>query len=285
LTRCVGVIRNTAHCRLPTLALAIGVYLLPMGIRVAVTAALLLSSALPAIAQQPVALQFSSGRVTLRAQNAPVRAILAEWARLGGATVVNGERVAGQPVTLELTDVTERQALDVILRGVAGYMLAPRRAGSMGASAFDRIMILPSSDAPRNPPPAAAAAGMRPAVPRPAIIARPPQPVLNEPEDSEPEAISDDQEPPVNPPVAGNPPRLVPPALVRPLPGNDSAEDEPDADDGGTPTTAAPGSVPTPSNPFGVPVGSSATPGVISPAPRPQQSQQPQRPPGANRVQ
>jgi hypothetical protein len=257
-----------------------------MGIRVAVTAALLLSSALPAIAQQPVTLQFSSGRVTLRAQNAPVRTILAEWARLGGATVVNGERVAGQPVTLELTDVTERQALDVILRGVAGYMLAPRRSGSMGASSFDRIMILPSSEAPRNPPPAAAAAGLRPVVPRPAIVARPPQPVLNEPEDSEPETISDDPEPPVNPTgVAGNPPRLVPPTLVRPVPGNDSAEDEPDADNEGTPTTAAPGSVPTPSNPFGVPVGSSATPGVISPAPRPQQSQQPQRPPGANRVQ
>ena len=256
-----------------------------MGIRVAVTAALLLSSALPAIAQQPVTLQFSSGRVTLRAQNAPVRTILAEWARLGGATVVNGERVAGQPVTLELTDVTERQALDVILRGVAGYMLAPRRSGSMGASAFDRIMILPSSEAPQNPPPAVAAAGRRPVVPRPAIIARPPQPVLNE-EDSEPEAISDDPEPPGNPPgVAGNPPRLVPPALVRPVPGSDSAADEPDADDEGTPTTAAPGSVSTPSNPFGVPVGSSATPGVISPAPRPQPSQQPQRPPGANRVQ
>ena len=150
--------RNTPRCRLPPPAFAIGVYLLPMGIRVAVTAALLLSSALPAIAQQPVTLHFSSGRVTLRAQNAPVRTILAEWARLGGATVVNGERVAGQPVTLELTDVTERQALDVILRGVAGYMLAPRRSGSMGASAFDRIMILPSSEGPQNPPPAAAAA-------------------------------------------------------------------------------------------------------------------------------
>ena len=117
-----------------------------------------LSSALPADAQQPVTLQFNAGQVTLSAQNAPVRAILAEWARLGGATVVNGDRVAGPPVTLELTDVPERQALDVILRGVAGYMLAPRRAGSMGASAFDRIMILPTSVAPRNPPPAAAAA-------------------------------------------------------------------------------------------------------------------------------
>ena len=86
---------------------------------VILVSALLLISAVPADAQQPVSVQFRAGRVTLVARNAPIRTILAEWARLGGATVVNGERVAGAPVTLELTDVPERQALDVILRGVA----------------------------------------------------------------------------------------------------------------------------------------------------------------------
>ena len=112
--------------------------------------------------------------MTLSAQNAPVRAILQEWARLGGATIVNGDRVAGPPVTLELTGVPERQALDVVLRSVAGYIVAPRRAGSPGASAFDRIMILPTSVAPRAPAPAAAARGR--AVMRPGVIARPPDP-------------------------------------------------------------------------------------------------------------
>jgi hypothetical protein len=109
--------------------------------------------------------------VSLRAQNAPIRTILAEWARLGGATIVNGERVAGAPVTLELTDVPERNALDIVLRGVAGYMLGPRRAGTVGPSEFDRIMILPSSVAPRTPPPTAAAQP-RPAIPR--AVIRPP---------------------------------------------------------------------------------------------------------------
>ena len=89
--------------------------------------ALLLIPALRADAQQPVSVQFSAGRVTGRAERAD-QTILEEWARLGGATIVNGERVAGAPVTLELTNVPERQALDVILRSVAGYMLAPRRA-------------------------------------------------------------------------------------------------------------------------------------------------------------
>jgi hypothetical protein len=228
---------------------------------------LLLISALPAGAQQPVRVQFNSGRVTVVARNAPIRTILAEWARLGGATVVNGERVAGAPVTLELTDVPERQALDVILRGVAGYMLAPRRAGLAGASTFDRIMILPTSVAPRNPPPVTAA---RPGVPRPAVIpprpAEPLDPPLEIPvEDAvESEAAA---RPPVNP---GLTPRVPP--VVRPVPGAEptETEDEPESANAGA---SAPGTTvtSTPSNPFGVPIGSSTTPGVISPVPRPQQ--------------
>jgi hypothetical protein len=232
---------------------------------VILVSALLLISAVPADAQQPVSVQFRAGRVTLVARNAPIRAILAEWARLGDATVVNGERVAGAPVTLELTDVPERQALDVILRGVAGYMLAPRRAGSVGASTFDRIMILPTSVAPRNPPPVAAA-GARPGVPRPALIPpRPPEVALDAPAEVE-DAVESDAvvTPPVNPSLT---PRVPP--IVRPLPGAESTQDEAESDNPGAP---APGTVTTtPSNPFGMPPGSSTTPGVISPVPRPQQ--------------
>lgn len=236
--------------------------------------ALLLIPALPANGQQPVSVQFSAGRVTLVARNAPIRTILAEWARLGGAMVVNGERVAGAPVTLELTNVPERQALDIILRGVAGYMLAPRRVGSVGASTFDRIMILPTSVAPRNPPPVTAAA-VRPGVPRPVVIPpRQPEVQLDAPVEVEDPVESDAvASPPVNPALA---PRVPP--IIRPLPGAEPPQDEPESDN---PGTSAPGTTvtTTPSNPFGVPVGSSATPGVISPAPRPQQ----QAP--ANRVQ
>ena len=227
--------------------------------------ALLFISAVSANAQQPVSVQFKAGRVTLVARNAPIRTILAEWARLGGATVVNGERVAGAPVTLELTDVPERQALDVILRGVAGYMLAPRRAGSVGVSSFDRIMILPTSVAPRTPPPAAAAA--RPGVPRPALIpARPPEAALDAPVEVE-DAVDSDVgvTPPVNPTLT---PRVPP--IVRPLPGAEPTQDEAESDN---PAPSAPGTTvtTTPSNPFGTPLGSSTTPGVISPVPRPQQ--------------
>jgi hypothetical protein len=233
---------------------------------VILVSALLLISAVPADAQLPVSVQFRAGRVTLVARNAPIRVILAEWARLGGATVVNGERVAGAPVTVELTDVPERQALDVILRGVAGYMLAPRRAGSVGASTFDRIMILPTSVAPRNPPPVAAAAG-RAGVPRPALIPpRPPEVALDAPVEVE-DAVESDAvvTSPVNPALT---PRVPP--IVRPLPSAESTQDEAESDNPGAP---APGTTvtTTPSNPFGMPLGSSTTPGVISPVPRPQQ--------------
>ena len=62
--------------------------------------------------------------VRLNAQNVPVSQILAEWARRGRTTIVNGERVPGPPVTLELQDVPEQQALDIVLRSVSGYLVA-----------------------------------------------------------------------------------------------------------------------------------------------------------------
>ena len=84
-----------------------------MGFRVLTVAAVLLCWALPLKAQQSVELEFDAGRVTLRAQNVSARAILAEWARLVGAIIVNADRVAGPPLTIELTGVPEQQALDI----------------------------------------------------------------------------------------------------------------------------------------------------------------------------
>ncbi len=72
------------------------------------------------------------------------RAILAEWSKIGGTNIVNGERVTGAPLTLKLVDVPEAQALEIILRSVAGYMAAPR-GQTPGASRYDRILVLPTS--------------------------------------------------------------------------------------------------------------------------------------------
>ncbi len=101
----------------------------------------------PASAQQ-LTLVFHDGRVTLDAAAVPVRTILSEWGRLGGAKVVGAERITGAPLTIHLENVTEAQALEVVLRNVAGYMAAPRSAASVaGASVYDRILVMPTSAA------------------------------------------------------------------------------------------------------------------------------------------
>lgn len=120
-----------------------------MKLRILTFAAAVLIAHAASVSAQSIKLEFQDGRVNLTAQNAPVRAILAEWTRLGGTNIVNGDRVTGAPLTLELQGVPERQALDIVLRGVAGYMIAARELPGRGASKFDRVMILPTSSAPR----------------------------------------------------------------------------------------------------------------------------------------
>jgi hypothetical protein len=108
---------------------------------------LVIASASSAFAQ--LALEIKDGRVTLDARNVPARQILAEWARIGGTKIVNGEKVGGGPLTLKLVNMPERQALDIILKNVAGYMAAPRQASATpGSSTYDRIMILATTSAP-----------------------------------------------------------------------------------------------------------------------------------------
>lgn len=243
-------------------------------LRILTVAAVLLCLAPPLPAQQPVELQFDSGLVTLSARNVPVRVILAEWARQGGATIVNGDRVAGSPVTIELTGVPEQQALDILLRDVAGYVLAPRRAGSNSGSAFDRILILASSAAPRNPPPPAVVSGPGPTLRRPPIIA--PIGAAGGANDFDPFGAQDGQdESALNPRVpAGRGGGPVRQPLVAPRPPNPSGVVlfEPDAPAEEEPAPAEPaGTTPTPTNPFGIPFGSSQRPGVISPVPEPEQ--------------
>jgi hypothetical protein len=224
-------------------------------------------------AQQPLRLQIAGGRVTLHAQNVPVRTILSEWARLGGAKIVNGDLVGGAPLTLDLENVSERQALDIILRSVSGYMLAAREPGAAGASMYDRIMILPTSAAPRNPPPAAAG----PIFPNaPGGFVRPimpPAPTEQEADDSEGD---EDSGPQISRPVAiPRPmPNVVGGPVIPQLPPIGMPEE--------TPQPTTPGVVVTPSNPFGLPPGSSTRPGVVTPAPPAPSPQNPARGAGEN---
>src|SRR5919204_2331338 len=119
------------------------------------TAVLVTALAVAGAAAPNVELSIHDGRVWLVAQNATARQILAEWARVGRTRIVNGERVPGGPLTLELTGVPEREALDVVLRMAGGYIAAPRATQVADASVFDRLVIVPTS-APQAPPSPAA---------------------------------------------------------------------------------------------------------------------------------
>jgi hypothetical protein len=235
-----------------------------MKFRIAGLAVLVLGWAALAAAQTPLQLEIRGGLVTLHAQNVSVRTILSEWSRLGGAKIIGGDRVAGSPLTLDLEGVPERQALDIILRGVSGYMLAARDAGATGASMYDRIMILPTSVAPRNPPPATTAA-MPVFQGGPGGIVRP---IVRQPDDQD----SDIDDGPVNPVIDGVPlgrpgamPRpvgmpIAAPVFMPPVTIN------PDDDQPPQLPQQPPGAVvPTPTNPFGLPPGSSMRPGMIAP--------------------
>jgi hypothetical protein len=170
--------------------------------------------------------------------------------------VVNAERIGGPPVTVEFKDAYEQQALESLLRGVAGYIVGQRVApGSAASSGFDRIVILATSTAPRP-------AAVTPAVSRPPG----PQPLRRLPTPS----FDVQDEPEVDNPNAGvavaGPPRPETPADLRRRLGQLL---EADADNDNDEPAPAPS---TPANPFGVTTGA-ARPGMITPAPSPRSAQ------------
>jgi hypothetical protein len=105
------------------------------------------------------------GRITIRAQQVSIKAILDEWGRVGHTTIVDADDLSDQIVTLELIDVPEALALRTLLRDAAGYLAAARTSGSDGDSQFDRILVMAES---KSAPPrsAAAATGTIPGPPR-----------------------------------------------------------------------------------------------------------------------
>jgi hypothetical protein len=217
-----------------------------------------------------VRMSMANGRVSIVATDATVRQILTEWARIGQTQIVNVERIPGGPVTLELNNVPEDQALDLLLRAVSGYLAAPRPMPVANASRFDRIIVMATSATPRQP---AAAAGVV-QQPAPAYNAVPP-PADEDTEDDRPSPNSMPTPNPrgpvftafpqpqvVNPQQQGlQPGGFVPPQMMQPT----TAPQTPAAYPGAP--TAPPGSV--------------TTPGMVAPMPpQPGQPGAPVPPPG-----
>src|SRR5256712_7423495 len=101
-------------------------------------------------ASADVRLTIQNGRVSLVARDATLRQILAEWAKVGQTKIVNAERVPGGPLTLQFTNWPERQALDTLLRTLAGYVAQPREVDVADLSHFDRIVVMPTIARPAS---------------------------------------------------------------------------------------------------------------------------------------
>jgi hypothetical protein len=207
-------------------------------------------------ASAEVKVTIHDGLVSIAAKDATVRQIIAEWARVGQAKVVNAERLPGGPTTIELTDVPEAQALDMLLRSAAGYVAAPRPIADANLSRFDRVVVLPTSSAPRN-------------------VAVSPQPVYQQPQFA-PAADDDvdDDRPQPNvqaPPTPRGPvfntfpqqPQVVNPQTGAPVTvqGQGGFQPQPGQVPQQQPTTFT-----APSAPYG----GVAVPGMMVPAPQPQ---------------
>jgi hypothetical protein len=177
-------------------------------------------------------LTLDNGRVTLIAKDVPLRQILDEWARIGKTTIVNGDKLMGPPLTLQLVDRPEREVLDVLLRSASGYIVAQRQISLAGASQFDKVMILPVSRGP---------VGVASATPPPNQFGRPPtmmmqqqqMPVVDDDEPVEPSQVQPGPNNPNIPNGLSNPnnpqglpnvpatqvPGVAQPVLTAPRPG------------------------------------------------------------------
>jgi hypothetical protein len=158
-------------------------------------------------------MSIQNGRVTIMADNVPLRQILQEWARLGQTKILNADKLNGPAVTLQLVDTPEKDALDILLRSASGYIAAPRPVAVADASMYDRITIMATS----RPPAAVTSAAPPP------TFQRPPQPLDEE------EPINVAPNPGPNPVVGAYPgmqPGALPPG-VQPQPVIPGAQPQP----------------------------------------------------------
>jgi hypothetical protein len=233
-------------------------------------------------ARADVQLSLRNGRVTLVAKDATLRQILTEWARIGKTTVVNLERIPGGPVTMELRDVPEGEALDILLRNLSGYMAAPRTSPVADGSVYASISVMPTVAPPASRTASASSPTPAPFTPpypfaqnddeenaaaqlRNGVAAQPPRapaftafPGVQTAQPNAPRPVLPAVRPGIVPAQPVNNPNDFPPPPVPPF------TNAPAPPQGGQTPGAA-----------GV-----ATPGMIAPATQPGQIPQPQRPPG-----
>jgi hypothetical protein len=161
-----------------------------MKINIALACSVLGVIAAASTASAQVQLSMQGGHVTLSAKNATIRQILAEWERVGETKIINAERSPAGLVTLELPDMPEQQALDIILRSASGALFAPRTEAAAGnRSAYAQIILMPPSIAPppsAAPTPASPPFGQQTVYPQQMPFQQQPQPQFQQPQFQQP---------------------------------------------------------------------------------------------------
>lgn len=213
-----------------------------------------------------VQLELKDGRVSIVAKDATVRQILVEWARVGQTKVINVERIPGGPLTLELSNIPEAQALEVLLRSVSGYMAAPRATAVANLSVFDRIIVMPTVAAPRA---AAASAPAAPTFQQPQFAPAVPPPD-DDGDDPRPANVQMPS-PPRAPVFNAFPPPQVGGPGVSGVPIAPGAPAQPTPVFGGTPSAPVNGGVAVPGMIVPSPVQPPSSPSVQPPPPQPGQ--------------
>jgi hypothetical protein len=225
--------------------------------------------AVPSTAVADVHVTMQNGRVSVVAKDATIRQILTEWARVGQTKIINVERIPGGPITLELNNVPESTALEVLLRAMSGYIAAPRAVEAANLSRFDRIIVMPTLASARPP----VSSTPPPVFQQPAPQYTPP-PVAADDD-------ADDEQPAPNVvvppggqrgPVFNTFPQQQQGPTIAPQPGRNFGQQpfmpQPQVQDPNSQPVAQPGAQPS------APYGGVAVPGMV--APPPQQPGQPQ---------
>ena len=198
----------------------------------------------PPVSSSSVQLSIRDGRVWLTTDHATIADVLAEWARVGRTQIVNSASLPPTPLTVELRDVPELEALAVITRATGGFMTVSRAAANGDEAAtlsqFSRVVIFAA--VPRSAfaaPPAMPAPSYGPAADVPPAIFTPSGAQRMIGPDGQP--VPDDQE------DAPPPPRRAFPTMP---PGTSMPPGFSEPSDSGSPgRTAVPGVITPPAAP------------------------------------
>ena len=85
---------------------------------------------------------FENGRVTIVATEVSIQKILMEWTKVGSTQFVGISSLSRGSLVLKLIEVSELDALRILLRNAAGYVAAPKTTSADEGSRFGKVLVM-----------------------------------------------------------------------------------------------------------------------------------------------